>query len=284
MQADLASVARPATGRRIRFAPLLSAAFLLLVAIGVIAGKWLAPRDPDAQDPGLSVTMPGQGHLLGTDQLGRDVFSQLLAGTAAAVIGPLAVALGCVLIGVSLGMAAAYFGGVVDTLVNRLADLVYALPALLIAIVVVGVVGGGYWISVGLLVVLSVPAQIRLCRSAAMVQVRLPYVDAARTAGLSPMRTMVRHVLPNILPIVVTTFLLDFVSTLIAMAALSFLGVTGAAGSPDWGTMLANGQPLVAQNPWLSITPAVLIIATAASATLLGDTAHEWLTNKGTAR
>lgn len=278
---SVASPRRPVRRRRIKVAPLLSSLFLLGVAVCAIAGPSLAPQDPSRQDPGLSVTSPSSAHLLGTDQLGRDVFSQLVAGAAPSVVGPLAVAVGCVLLGVSLGVAAAYFGGVVDTAANRLADLIYALPALLVAIVVVGVIGGSYWVSVALLIALSVPAQIRLCRSAAMVQVRLPYVEAARTIGVSPLRTMTRHVLPNIMPVVVTTFLLDFVGALIAIAALSFLGVSGPAGLPDWGTILANGQALIVQNPWLSVAPALLIIMTAASVTLLGDAVHERLTKRG---
>jgi len=261
--------------------PLLGGAALLAVLVCVVSGAALAPQDPTAQHPTLSVTGPGPGHPLGTDQLGRDVLSQLIAGARSAVIGPLAVAVGCVLIGVAAGMAAAYFGGVVDTVVNRFADLVYALPALLIAVVVVGVLGGGYWKTAAVLLVLTIPFEIRLCRSAAQVQVRQPYVDAARTLGLSPWRILFRHVLPNIVPTVLATFLLDFVGALISFAALSYLGLGVPAGTPDWGSMLAAGQQLITENPWLSIAPAVLIIITAASATLLGDWAHERLSRGG---
>ncbi len=257
---------------------------LLGVLVLVVAGEWLAPQNPLAQNPLLSVTGPGHDHLLGTDQLGRDVFSLLLAGARSAVVGPLAVAAGTLLIGCPLGMAGAFFGGVADTAVNRFADLVYALPALLIAIVVVGVVGGGYWLTAWVLLFLSVPAEIRLCRAAAMVQVRLPYVDAAKTVGLSSWRIIFRHVLPNILPTVVATFLLDFVGALIGFAALSFLGLGVPAGSPDWGAMLAAGQSLIAENPWLAIAPAVLLIVTGSCATLLGDWAHERLTGAGARR
>ncbi|TWP33692.1 ABC transporter permease [Leekyejoonella antrihumi] len=257
---------------------------LLAVLVCVVAGGWLAPQDPSAQNPLLSAMAPGHGHLLGTDELGRDVLSRLLSGARSSVVGPLVVAAGCLLIGATLGMAGAYFGGVVDTAVNRLADMVYALPALLIAIVVLGVVGGGYWITVAVLLLLSLPYEIRLCRSAAMVEVRLPYVDAARTIGISAWRIIFRHVLPNILPTVVATFLLDFVGALVGFAALSYLGLGVPPSSPSWGTTLAEGQSLITQNPWLSIAPAVLIIVTASSATLLGDWGHELLAHAGTQR
>lgn len=283
------TMARPArrkAGRGPRSIPVVpvTCGFILLIALVAVAfGGWLAPHDPSAQDPLLSVTGPGPGHLLGTDQLGRDVLSEVIVGARLAVVGPVVVAVGCVLIGGTLGIIGAYFGGTADALVNRLADLIYALPALLIAIVVIGVTGGGYWQTAAVLAFLSVPYELRLCRSAAMVQVRLPYVEAARTSGLSARRTMFRHVLPNILPTVVATFLLDFVAAMLGFAALSYLGLGTPPSSPSWGNLLAEGQALIAENPWLSLAPAILLCVTAASATLLGDWAHEQLAGRGEA-
>ncbi|MEL5953547.1 ABC transporter permease [Streptomyces sp. CLV115] len=271
-----------AKGRhRIRAVPLVCGILLLFVFLVTVTGQALAPHDPGAQNPALSVSAPGPGHLLGTDQLGRDVLSQLIGGTRSALLGPLVVALGCLAVGAGLGMAGAYFGGITDSLVGRFADLVYALPALLIAIVAVGVLGGGYWVTAAVLLVLSVPGQIRLCRSATMVHVRLPYVDAARTLGLSPWRILLRHILPNTLPTVFATFLLDFVGALIGFTAMSYLGLGVPGGSPDWGRMLADGQALIAENPWLSMAPAVLLCLTAASASLLGDWLQEQLDRRG---
>lgn len=272
---------RRSRSRRLPLLEVVCALVLGLIAVCVVAGGYLAPYDPVAQDPILSVTRPGEGHLLGTDQLGRDVFSQLLAGARSAVLGPLVVAIGTLVIGASLGMVAAYYGGVLDTIVSRFADLVYALPAVLIAVVVVGVIGAGYWVTAAVLMLLSVPFEIRLCRSAAMVQVRLPYVDAARTLDLPAARIIGRHILPNILPTVVATFLLDFVGALIGFTSLTYLGFGVPAGSPNWGVMLAEGQTLLSQNPWIAIAPATMIIVTGASATVIGDWAHERLTQSG---
>jgi peptide/nickel transport system permease protein/glutathione transport system permease protein len=285
MSAEATTIAAgPPAGRVAWLVPAVCGGVLLIVLVAVLFGRWLAPYDPSAQNPLLGVTGPGPGHLLGTDQLGRDVFSEVIAGARPAVAGPFLVAVGCVVIGGTLGIAGAYFGGAVDAVVNRFADLIYALPALLIAIVVIGVSGGGYWQTVAVLVFLSVPFELRLCRSAAMVQVRLPYVDAARTLGLSAWRTMFRHVLPNVLPTVVATFLLDFVGALLGFAALSFLGLGVPPSSPAWGNLLAQGQSLIAENPWLSIAPAILLSATAAGTTLLGDWAHERIAGRGEAR
>jgi peptide/nickel transport system permease protein/glutathione transport system permease protein len=286
MTAESTLLSAPTRTRRRRLPVLTTLAFVVLFIVAVLAvfGQWLTPQDPTAQNPLLSVSPPGEGHLLGTDQLGRDVFSLLIAATRSAVVGPICVAIGCVLIGGTLGMLGAYFGGSTDVVVNRFADLVYALPALLVAIVVIGVVDGGYWLTAAILIFLSTPYQIRVCRSVAMVQVRLPYVDAARTLGLSSGRTIFRHVLPNILPTVLATLLLDFVAALIGYSALAYLGLGVQAGQPDWGAMLAEGQTFIAVNPWLSLAPAIMLIATASSVTLVGDWLYDRLSTPAVSR
>lgn len=261
---------------------LTTTAFVVLsiVVVCAIIGSWITPHDPLAQDPLTSVALPGRDHLLGTDQLGRDVFSLVIAATRSAVLGPVVVAVLCTLIGGTLGLAGAYFGGLLDTAVNRLADLIYALPALLIAIVVIGIADGGYWLTAAVLTFLLLPYQIRMCRSVSVVQMRLPYIDAAKTLGLPAWRTMFRHVLPNILPTVVAAGLLDFVTALVSYSALSYLGFGVAAGRPDWGAMLNEGQAFIAQNPWLPLAPAIMLILTAGSVTLVGDWMYERLSKK----
>jgi peptide/nickel transport system permease protein len=253
----------------------LSLAFVVAVVALMIIASWVAPYPADQQDLILNVSPPGGSHLLGTDQLGRDVLSQLLVATRIAVIGPLCVALGTVVLGASLGVLAGYRGGVLDTIVDRFADLMYALPALLVVIVIVGVVGGGYWFAVIVLAVLGIPGQIRLCRSATMVQARLPYVEAVRTLGLSPTRIMIRHLIPNIMPTLIATFLLDFVGALIGLSGLAYLGLGVPPGTPDWGSMLQQGQSLLTTNPWLTLAPGIMIALTATSMTLIGDWCYD---------
>jgi ABC-type dipeptide/oligopeptide/nickel transport system permease subunit len=266
--------------RRVPVLVALAALVLLAVAVLVVAGTWLAPQNPAAQNLFATLRPPGGGHLLGTDDLGRDVLSRLIAGTQPAISGPLAVAVSCALIGGSLGLLAGFRGGVTDTLVGRLVDVVYTLPGLLVAIVLVGVAGGGYWLTALILILLSFPYQTRLCRAATLGQSRLTYVDAARTMGLPARRIMFGHLLPNIAPTLLTAFLLDFTSALIAYSALDYLGLGVTPGSADWGGMIATGQSYITANPWMSIGPAVAIIATAASATLLGDWAYDRLSQR----
>ena len=245
----------------------------------LIAGPLIAPQDPDKQNLLLGAVPPSSAHLLGTDQLGRDVLSRLIVGTRPTLIGPLCVAVGATLIGSSLGLLAGYRGGPVEAVVSRLADLIFALPGLLVAVVVIGVLGGGYLLAVAILIFLSIAWQIRVVRGAALVQARLPYVDAARTLDLSDLRIMGRHILPNILAVVLASFLLDLVGALISFSGLAFLGLGIPAGSAAWGSMLADGQELITTNAWLSLAPAVLIVLTAASMTLIGDWVYEVLSS-----
>ncbi|WP_369028962.1 MULTISPECIES: ABC transporter permease [Streptomyces] len=276
----MASAALAPDRRRPPLPVLFAALAVAVIALLVVTGDRLAPYTPEDQDLLLGVAGPGGGHWLGTDTLGRDVLSQVIAGTRNAVVGPLCVALGAVLLGVPLGVLAGYRGGLLDITANRFADLVYALPAMLLIIVVAGMLGGGYWLAVAVLTLLTLPAEIRLCRATTLVQARLPYVEAARTLGLPASSVMFRHILPNILPTVVATFLLDFVGALVGLSGLSYLGLGAAPGTPDWGQLLQQGQSLLPVNPYMSLAPALAITATATAVTLLGDWIHDSRTTK----
>ena len=263
--------------------PVLTAIALVVaaaVAVAVVFGSHISPYDPDAQDLILGASGRSADHWLGTDDLGRDVFSRMIVGARAALIGPLVVALLTLLVGAPLGLMAGYYGGRVDAVISRGADLIWALPALLVAIVVLGVVDGGYWLTVAVVAFLSLPHMLRLSRSATLVQARLAYVDAVRTLGLSGPRIMGRHLFPNVSPTIVATFLLDFVGALIVFSSLAFLGIGLEPGSADWGTMLASGRELLFVNPWLLLGPGIAIVLTAASVTLLGDWAYERLSER----
>lgn len=279
------SAPRAATGRpRVPVLVVLSAVIALCVLIMIVAGQWLTPYDPSQQDLFNASSGPTQGHLLGTDSSGRDVLSLLIAGAQTAVLGPLVIAFGTVLIGATLGLLAGWKGGIVDSLLSRFADLMYALPGMLVVVVVVGIIGGGYWIAVAVLLLLSIPGEIRMCRSAAVVQASLPYVEAARTLGLSSGRVMFGHILPNIVPTILATFLLDFVGALLGLSGLSFLGLGAPAGTPDWGSLLQDGRSVLAVNPWASLAPGLMIVLTATSVTLIGDWVYDHYTKRGEQR
>lgn len=262
--------------RGIRIPPTVVVA-IVAVAVFVLAamfGPALVTQDPDRQDLVLGASGPADGHWLGTDQLGRDVFTRLVVATGSALVGPLIVAIVTMLVGSTLGLVAGTLGGRTDAIISRLADLIWSLPGLLVAIVVIGVIEGGMWLTILVIAFLSIPHAIRQTRSATLTQVNRPYVEAARTIGLSRATIMGRHLLPNVRATVLTTALLDFVTAILIFAALAFLRIGVDPGVASWGTMLADGQSLITANPLLITAPAVAIIVIAASVTVIGDWAQ----------
>lgn len=283
--ADAPSARRRAR-RGWRVPPLIALCFVVIGAILVcaITGTALAPHPPSAQDLDLGVQGPIDGYLLGTDDSGRDILSRVIAGARAAVIGPLLIALGAATIGTLLGLLAGFRGGWTETAIMRGVDLVYALPALLVAIVLLGVIGGGYYAAVLVLVFLSSTIDIRVVRGATLEQRTLPYVDAARTIGLGSWRIMLRHIWPNVMPLVVSTAFLNFAYGLVALSALSFLGLGAGPGEADWGRMLADNLSLIEDAPLAALAPGLMLVATAVSVNLVGDWLQELLSDRGRAR
>jgi ABC-type dipeptide/oligopeptide/nickel transport system permease subunit len=245
--------------------------FVVLLAVIAVMAPLLAPYDPYMQVVVDSNQGPSRNHLLGTDELGRDIWSQLLFGTRTALVGPLIVAIGAGLLGTFLGLLAGFRGGWVDGIAMRSTEIIYAVPPLIVAIVLVGILGGGYWLAVLVLVFLAAPADVRVVRSAVMAQMALPYVSAARTVGLSGARVATRHVLPNITPTVTANVLLQFVGALVALSGLAFLGLGVSPGTPDWGLMIAENRSNLDINPLAVIAPALLITVLAIAVTIIGD-------------
>jgi peptide/nickel transport system permease protein len=268
---------------RKRFSWLIGACvgFLGIVVVLVIAGQWLAPQDPAAQDLSGSLAGPSGAHWLGTDTLGRDVFSRLLVGTRSAVLGALVIAVVSMVLGNILGLIAGYRGGLADSLLMRWVDLMVAVPSLLVIIVVGSVLGGGYWLAVAMLTILTVPFDARIMRAVTLEQVPRPYVEAAKAMGVSDRRIMLRHIWPNISNTAVANSVLIFAGSLIGLSGLSFLGLGAPPGTPDWGQMLAESQALMFSNPIAAIAPGVAIVLTATSVNLFGDWIYEKLSSRG---
>lgn len=280
----LAGLAKKHGRRRPSLLITLSVLIVLLVVACAVFGSLLAPLPANAQNLLSGVHPPSAHHLLGTDDFGRDIFSRLIVGARAAVIGPALIAIGALVIGNALGLVAGYTGGRVDYFIMRLADLVWALPGLLIAIVVVGVIGGGYYVAVVVLIVLTFPIDARIVRGATLQQRNMPYVEAAATLGLSPWRLMIRHIWPNLLPLVMANTFLNFAFSLVSLSGLSFLGLGVPLNTPDWGGMLAQNLPLIQSNPLACLAPAAALVLTATSMNLIGDWTYERLSDRGRAR
>jgi peptide/nickel transport system permease protein len=256
----------------------ISLGFVVLLAFVAVFATVIAPHDYAAQSLSDSSIGPNGTYWLGTDTLGRDIFSRMLVGTRTGLIGPLVVAVFAGIIGTALGLWTGFAGGRVDAGVMRSIDLVYAVPPLLVAIVLVGLLGGGYWLAVAVLIALSAPGDVRVVRAAVLSQRELPYVAAAQTVGVGSTAVAIRHVLPNVSPTVVANVLLQFVVALIALSGLAFLGLGVDPGSPDWGLMIAENRGILDLNPWAVIAPAIAITVLAIAMTILGDRTHEVLT------
>lgn len=276
----------PARSKRYRGSILiwLCVVFMALIVICAVFGTLITPMDPSAQNLLSPHIGPNSTYLFGTDQLGRDVFSRVIVGARTALIGPAIIALGSLLIGGTLGLIAGYVGGTVEWLIMRWVDLMYALPALLIAIVVVGILGGGYVRAVVLLTILSAPYDTRVIRGATLEQRPLPYIEAAKLLGLSRRRIMFRHIVPNVTAIIAANSFLNFAFNLVNLAALSYLGLGVNPGTSDWGRMLADNQTILTQNPAAVLGPALALVLTAASMNILGDRMYERLSDRGRAR
>ena len=242
----------------------------LLVVLAAV-GQWLWPVSPDAQNLYLIAAKPGAAHWLGTDTLGRDVFARVIAGARSAVVGPLIIAASGLVVSSLLGVGAAYLGGAVDNLTLRVVDIMLALPGLLIAIVIVSLGGGGYWMAILVLSILNVQGDIRIVRGATLDQKSLPYIEAARILGIPRWRIMFMHILPNISAILVADFALDFALALVALSGLAFLGLGAQPGTPEWGTMLSDNEAILFTNPLGSLAPAAAIVLLAVSVNLIGD-------------
>jgi peptide/nickel transport system permease protein len=258
--------------------------FVGLVILFAFTGHSLAPEDPALEHLGAGLEEPFGAHVLGTDESGRDVLSRVIDGSRDALMGPLVVVIGAGLIGTLFGLLAGYKGGLIDAVIMRTVDLLYSLPALLVAIVALGVFGGGYWVAVAVLVVLTSPYEVRLYRGATLEQRGLPYVDAARTLGLSSPKIMARHIFPNILPIIVASSFLNFAVTLVTLSSLAFLGLGAGPGSTDWGQMLNENIPSIEANAAAALAPGIAIVLLALSMNLIGDWFYEKLAERGTAR
>lgn len=255
--------------------------FLAAVGLAAVFGRLLCP-DAMRQDILTGLVGPNSpGHPLGTDELGRDVLAMTVAGTGSALLGPLCVAVGSMLIGILLGTLAGYQRGPIDFLVSRWTDLLLALPLLLAAIVVGGVLGGGYWVTVVLLTILFSPSDIRIVRAGVLEQSARPYIEAAQMLCLPRRRVMFVHILPNVSTLVVTNVMLNVAFALVAFSSLSFLGVGVSPDTADWGAQLATNRQIVFDNPAAVVAPAALIILVACAVNLVGDWLGQRLAQNG---
>jgi peptide/nickel transport system permease protein len=244
---------------------------LLLVAVAVFASL-LAPYSPGQIDILTTNAGPSSSHLLGTDALGRDLFSRLIYGARLSLLGPALVTLLCTTLGTSLAIASVWVGGTFDRLVARALDVLFAFPALLIAVLAVAIFGEGLTAPVLALSVAYIPYVARVVRSVALRERHLAYVDACRCLGYSGWRICTRHLLPNVRLIIGAQAPITFASALIDLAAISFIGLGVQPPASDWGLMVSDGSSALLNNhPMETLAAGGAIVVTVIAFNVLGE-------------
>lgn len=247
------------------------AALILFLAVAAALFDGIGPHDPGFINAAKSLQTPSSEHWLGTDQLGRDIFSRIISGARTSLLGPTLLATGVTVISALLAILAGYFGGRLDAVVSSAVDLLYSIPSLMIAIIVVGVTGGGYVVTVLVLIVFNLPQAVRYLRAAVLERVNLPFMEAAETLGLPRWRIVLTHLLPTIMPFVVAVFFLSFTYGIVELSSLSFLGLGVPPGAADWGRMVADNRASMYANVWATAAPAVAIVMLAVATNLIGE-------------
>ncbi|MCK2127965.1 ABC transporter permease [Thauera aromatica] len=265
---------------------LASALIICVILFAGICAPWVAPFDPLATDFSKLLLPPDATHWAGTDEFGRDIFSRLVYGARTALILGICSSLLGGIAGGLLGVTSAYFGGWVDTVLQRFVDILLSLPVIILALIVAAVLGRNevFGIDVNLMFAVAIPyipKAARVIRSAALTVRTMPYIDAARAAGFSHPRIVLGHMAPNLVApwlVLVSAFTAQ---TILLEAALSYLGVGVTDPTPSWGLMLSGvAVQSFAQAPWTVIFPGLAISVTVFAFSLLGDALRDTLDPK----
>jgi peptide/nickel transport system permease protein len=238
-------------------AGLVITGFMLLL---ILIGAFWTPYDPNAMDGSAKMAAPSWQHLLGTDNFGRDIFSRVIQGAGATfVIAAATVAIGLVA-GLVIGGLTGYYGGWVDEILMRLNDSITAFPSILLALVFIAIFGSGKYQIILSLGLLFVPSFARIVRTEVAKQKNLDYVQSARLMGAGDMRILFVHILPNTVPVLLSTVAIGFNNAVLAEASMSYLGVGVQPPDPSLGRMLNEAQSYLLSAPWYALSAGVAII------------------------
>jgi peptide/nickel transport system permease protein len=243
---------------------------LLLVLIALFA-QFIAPYGPQDTDYTARLAAPGAGHLFGTDNLGRDIFSRVIWGAQIDLQVGIVSVLPPFIIGVFLGCLTGYYGGRLDTIVMRISDIIQAFPFLILIIAIVAVLGTGLtsiYLAVALVAWVS---YARLLRGEILVARNQEYVDAARSMGASDARVIGKHILPNVITSAVVFATTDIVLYIVLVTSLSYLGLAARPPSPEWGAMITEGRTYMATAWWISVFPGLAVVVTGIAFSIFGD-------------
>lgn len=254
----------------------------IIVLIGfvfcAIFAQWVAPYDPLEMDLDGKFLPPGsKGHLLGTDNFGRDFLSRLIFGSRISLSVGLVVVSIAMVIGTSLGLIAGYFGGIPDIVVMRLVEIFYSFPFLVLAVAVMAVLGPSLYNVMLVLGLVSWPMYARLVRGQVLALREETFVEAARAVGAGSFRILVSHVLPNCFSPIIVTATMQVASAILSVAALGFLGLGAQPPTPEWGAMLNEGKRFMRNAPHLITIPGLAIMLVVLSLNFIGDALRDAL-------
>jgi peptide/nickel transport system permease protein len=249
---------------------------LIVIASALLAG-FISPYSPIKQDFRVQRQAPSLEHWMGTDEFGRDILSRVIWGAQASLEAGATAATIALVVGLVLGMLAAFYGGRADSVIMRGMDIVLAFPYILLAIAVVAILGPGLLNAMIAIAIVYVPHYARVIRGSVLSVRSRDYVEAARALGARDGRIMWQHVLPNTLAPVIVLTTLCIGTAIIDTAGLSFLGLGTQPPTPDWGNMLSSGRNYLIDSPWIATFPGLAILVTVLAFNLLGDALRDAL-------
>ena len=248
----------------------------LLLAITVLT-PFIAPYDPLDAIIREANSAPSAAHLFGTDKLGRDVLSRILYGASYSLTSVLGLVAVIFVVGTTLGVIAGYFGGVVDVVIMRIADMMISFPGIILAIAIAGILGGSLINAMIAMLCVTWTKYARLARSMVLKIKKRDFVDDAVVSGGSALHILWVHILPNILPLMIITAAADIGAMMMELAGLSFLGFGSQPPAPEWGLMLNEGRQQLQTAPWLMFFPGLAIFITVVVFNLWGDSLRDVL-------
>ncbi len=260
---------------------IIGSAIVLAMVVTTVIGPWVAPYNPTAINvsPPPNPSPPDVDFPLGTNLLGQDMLSRVLCGGRIMLQVALLSVFFCFIIGVPIGLLASYAGGMLDKTVNIIMDSFYAFPGLVLAIAIAAMIGRGVVNMALSIAVVYVPSYFRIVRSQVLTIKELPYTQAAQAVGARGRTVLLRYILPNVVPSIVTVATVNFADAILTAAGLTFVGLGVGIDVPDWGWDLTQGRALLPSGAWWVITfPGIMIVLLALGFTLIGEGLSELLT------
>ena len=248
-----------------------SAFVIVLLILGAVFAPYLTPYSYAAMDLRHRLSAPSSLHLLGTDEGGRDILTRLLYGSRISLLTGVVPALLSLALGTVLGILSGFAGGKIDAVIMRLADIMLAIPSMLLAMVIMYTLGGGLGNVFLTLTLVNWAGVSRIVRSETLRLKKTEYVEAARVMGVTDRMIMLRHILPNCFPTMIVLFTLNIPSSILTESGLSFLGLGVQAPDASWGLMINAGRQYLYNAPWLSFAPGIAIMVTVLAFNFLGD-------------